>query len=293
MTNPIPQAHARAEHIKGMLILIASTQLFGVMDGVGKILTVDCSFVQIVWARFFFAVPVVLLATAPAQWKNLFRSERPSLQAARGMLPVFINCAVIIGVSRMPLADATAIGFMSPLLVVAFSAFLLSERASAASWTGVVSGFVGVLLVARPGTGIIGQAALFPLAGAVAFAIFQILTRMVGQRDAPRVTWAWTVATGALIMTPAAAYSWHPVGAGTWLLLIGSGIVFGFSQMLFIQAYRYATATALAPLTYAQIIAAVLFGLFVFGDIPDLWTLAGTALIILSGLYVLRQQSGR
>ena len=283
--------HARSSQLTGMLLLIFSTLLFGIMDGMGKLLARDCPVTQIVWARYFFAAPVVLFTSVPRTWLHLFRCERPSLQAARGVLPVFINCVVVTGLSLMPLADATAIGFMSPLLVVALSAPLLNEKVSFASWAGVALGFAGVVVVARPGSGLVGQAALFPLAGAVGFAFYQILTRVVGQRDAPRVTLAWTIGTGLLVLTPALFYAWRPVPAQAWFMLILSGVLFGFGQLLFIHAYRFTSATLLAPLTYAQIIAAVLFGFVVFGDVPDGWTIAGTTLIIVSGVYVLRQRA--
>ncbi len=261
------------------------------MDGLAKLLAGDYSVVQIVWARYAFAVPVILAVARPSAWPGLLRCERPSLQALRAMMPVLANVTVIVGVSLMPLADATAISFASPLLVVALSAPLLGERVPVHSWAGVACGFAGVLIIARPGAGTLAWAALFPLATALIFALYQILTRLVSRNTAPIVTLAWTVAVGLVLTTPLLVPYWHPVRGSDWPLLILSGLLFGAGQFLLIRAFALAEAAVLAPFTYAQIVAAVAFGALVFGDLPDLWTTAGTALVILAGIYVIRRQA--
>ncbi len=261
------------------------------MDGLAKLLAGDYSVIQIVWARYAFAVPILLAVARPAAWPGLLMCERPSLQVVRALLPVLANVTVILGVSLMPLADATAISFASPLLVVALSVPLLGERVSVHSWAGVACGFAGVLLIARPGAGAIAWAALFPLATAAIFALYQILTRLVSRGDDPVVTLAWTVAVGFVLITPLLPFSWHRVAGADWPLLVLSGLLFGGGQFLLIRAFAMAPAAILAPFTYAQIVAAVGFGALVFGDLPDLWTTAGTALVILAGVYVLRRQA--
>ncbi len=262
------------------------------MDGLAKLLAGQYSVTQVVWARYAFAIPVILATARPAAWPGLLSCEHRSLQAVRGLLPVLANVTVIVGVSLMPLADATAISFASPLLVVALSVPLLGERVSVNSWVGVACGFAGVLLIARPGAGTIAWAALFPLGTAFIFALYQILTRLVSRSDDPVVTLAWTVAVGLVLTTPLLAFWWHPVGATDWLLLVLSGLLFGGGQYLLIRAFALAPAAVLAPFTYAQIVAAVVFGALVFGDLPDLWTTVGTAVVILAGVYVLRRQAG-
>ena len=127
--------------------------MFGVMDGLAKLLAGEYSIVQVVWARYAFAVPVILATARPAAWPDLLRCERPALQAARGLLPLLASVTVIVGLGLMPLADATAISFAAPLLVVALSALLLGERVSVHSWVGVACGFAGILLIVRPGAG--------------------------------------------------------------------------------------------------------------------------------------------
>jgi drug/metabolite transporter (DMT)-like permease len=261
------------------------------MDGLAKLLAGEYPVVQVVWARYAFAVPVILATARPAAWPGLLRCERPLLQAARGLLPLLASVTVVLGLGLMPLADATAISFASPLLVVALSAPLLGERVSVHGWVGVACGFAGILLIVRPGAGTLAWAALFPLATAFLFALYQLLTRLVSRGDGPVVTLAWTVAVGLVLTTPLLPPYWRPVDGVDWPLLGLSGVLFGLGQFLLIRAFAMAPAAVLAPFTYAQIVAAVAFGVAVFGDVPDLWTTAGTALVILAGVYVLRRQA--
>ena len=274
-----------------VLLLASGVTLFGVMDGLAKLLAGEYSIVQVVWARYAFAVPVILATARPAAWPDLLRCERPALQAARGLLPLLASVTVVVGLGLMPLADATAISFASPLLVVALSALLLGERVSVHSWAGVACGFAGILLIVRPGAGALAWAALFPLATAFFFALYQVLTRLVSRGDDPRVTLAWTVAVGLVLTTPLLPLHWHPVGEADWPLLGLSGVLFGLGQFLLIRAFAMAPAAVLAPFAYAQIVAAIVFGVVVFGDVPDPWTVVGTTLVILAGVYVFRRQA--
>jgi drug/metabolite transporter (DMT)-like permease len=130
----------------------------------------------------------------------------------------------------------------------------------------------------------------FPLATAFFFALYQILTRLVSRGDDPVVTLAWTVAVGLVLTTPLLPLYWFPVDGTDWPLLVLSGLLFGAGQFLLIRAFTIAPAATLAPFTYAQIVAAVVFGVVVFGDVPDPWTVVGTALVILAGVYVFRRQ---
>ena len=261
------------------------------MDGLAKLLAGEYSVIQLVWARYAFAVPVILLSARPAAWPGLLRCERPALQAGRGLLPVLANVTAVVGLGLMPLADATAISFVSPLLVVAFSAPLLGERVSVHGWVGVACGFAGILVIVRPGAGAIAWAACFPLATAFLFALYQVLTRLVSRGDDPVVTLAWTVATGLVLTTPLLPPYWRPVSGSDWPLLGLSGLLFGAGQFLLIRAFATAPAAVLAPFTYVQIVAAVVFGMVVLGAVPDPWTVVGMAVVTLAGVYVLRRQA--
>lgn len=282
----------RATNVWAVLLLIAGVILFAVMDGLTKLLSGAYPAVQLVWARYAFAVPLVLVAARPAAWPALFHCARPGLQAGRSVLPVLANTTAVLGLGLMPLADATAISFVSPLLVVALSVPLLGERVSAQSWIGVAAGFVGILVIVRPGAGTIAWAALLPLATAFLFGLYQVLTGLVSRGDRPIVTLAWTIAVGLALISPLLPYCWQPVRRADWPVLGLSGLLFGAGQFLLIRAYALAPASLLAPFSYVQILAAVVFGIVMFGDVPDLVTLLGMGIVTAAGIYVLRGQTG-
>lgn len=280
----------QAIKVKAILFLCLAVTLFAIMDGLAKLLAHGYPVTQLVWARYAFAIPVVLLSVRPAAWSGLLRCQRPALQALRGLLPVLANLTAVTGLGLMPLGDATAISFLSPILVVALAAPLLGERITVQGWIGVACGFVGILIIVRPGAGVIAGAAVFPLATAVIFALYQVLTRLVAQDDDPRVTLAWTIMVGLLATTPLLLGFWRSVDGRDWLLLVLSGVLFGLGQLLLIRAFAMAPAALLAPFSYLQIVVAVLFGVIVFGDVPDIWSIVGTTVVILAGIYVLRSQ---
>lgn len=286
---PDPAAE-RAALLKGVAAVIAAVTLFAVIDALGKLLAERLSLPQIVWSRYAFALPLILAMTRPRAWPGLLRVRRPWLQAGRALLPMLASFSVVAGLALLPLAEVTALTFASPFLVVALSAPLLREPVSRHDWIGVAVGFLGIVVIVRPGTGALAWAALLPLGCAFFFALFQIATRIVGREDEPHVTLAWTIIVGLLVTTPLLLVEWRPVAAGDWALMALSGIAFALSQQLLIRAFAAAPAAVLTPFTYTQIVPAVLLGLVLFGAVPDLWAALGTATVIGAGLYILHRR---
>jgi drug/metabolite transporter (DMT)-like permease len=281
-----------ANRALGIALLVAASCLLGCVDGIAKILAHTQSVGQIIWCRYALALPVVLVTTRPSAWRALFWTRRPRGQLLRGLAPLTISGGMTIGVRHLPLAETTVILFAGPILVVALSAPLLGEKVRPSSWIAVLVGFAAVVITARPGFSSLSHFALFPLAAAVFYAIFQLLTRrLAAAGEAPRTTLAWTLATGTLASTPLALLSWAPVDAHAWALMITLGIVFAVAQELVARAFAFAPAAVLTPFSYAQIAAAVVFGMAVFGDVPDWVTFVGIALIAGAGISVVR--SGR
>jgi drug/metabolite transporter (DMT)-like permease len=286
--TPADAQGRKSTHGVAILLFIAGVSCFAVMDGLGKFLAKDFPVLQLVWARNAFAIPVILATTAPILWLSLLRSNQPLLQVTRGLLPLIGGAAILLGLRFISLADATVITFAAPLFVVALSGPLLGEQVRLAAWIGVCLGFIGVLIVARPSTSGIAWAALLPLLTAFLFAIYQMLTRLASRGDPPATALTWTILTGFIVTTPLLPLGWANGSPTAWLLLIFSGIVYGTGQLLLIRALAAAPANVLTPFTYTQIVAAVLFGVLVLGELPDVWTFVGTALIVAAGLYVVR-----
>lgn len=243
---------------------------------------------QVVWARYLFALPVLLLGTPRRAWATVLRVSRPGLQAARALLPVLASFAIVLGLVYLPLAEVTVLTFASPLLVAALSAPVLGERVALRDWLSILIGFVGIVIVIRPGSDAFAWAALFPLACAAFFALFQITTRLVGRSDPPATTLAWTLLIGLGVTSLLLPLGWRPVHAASWALMALTGLCFGGAQYLLVRAYLRAPAALLAPFTYVQIVPATLLGLLLFGAVPDAIAWLGTAIVIGAGLLVLR-----
>ena len=272
--------------------MIVSASLFAVVDGVSKLLADDQSVAQIVWARYGFAIPVLLAASPRRTWRDLLRTNQRRNQIIRGLIPLIISVTMVLAVRHLPLAEATVILYVGPLLVVALSHPLLGEKVRLPAWIGVIVGFLAVLIVARPGFGDLSNYTIFPIIAAAFYALFQIFTRKLGAAgELPQTTLAWTLLIGALGATPAAAFTWQPLTLNAWALMIGLGVVFGLAQITSIRAFALAPANNLAPFSYAQVVAATLFGFVVFGAIPDFWTAMGIVLIIVAGFYVMRHRT--
>ncbi len=277
----------RSEALRGILFLIISVTFFGLVDGLSKLLVETQSFGQVVLARYVVPLAALLALKGPAGWGGLFRSSHRGLQIFRGLTPVVVGGAMVIGVKFMPLAEATTILFAAPFLVVAVSAWFLGERVGLPAWIAVAAGFLGVLIVARPGFSEFSTYAIFPAVAAVFYAILQITSRQLATLgEDTTTTLAWTLLVGAVVAIPLALADWQPLQQGAWLLALGAGATFGLGQYFLIKAFVLAPANILAPFTYFQILAAVLFGMAVFNDFPDIWTWAGIAIITASGTYV-------
>jgi drug/metabolite transporter (DMT)-like permease len=273
-----------------ILLIVASCAVFGALDGIGKYLAADYHIVQIVWARYATFLPAALLLLGRRRWQDVWRAGRPGFQSARALLPPLAGGAIVLGAARMPLADATAIQFVAPLLVVGLSIPLLGERVQWWKWAAAGVGFIGVLVIARPGAGGVGWAMLLPLTTALLSALHQIATRWLGAID-PRITLLYTAVIGFAVTTAAAPFFWTPPSVAGWALFALSGIMYGVAHYCMILAYARAPASDLAPVSYVQIVAATIFGFLVFGDLPDRATFAGALLIVGAGLYVLVRET--
>lgn len=284
-------APATPETLRGIVLVVLSASVFAGVDGISKALAETQSVWQIVWARYAIALPVLILLTPRPEWRDLFRTAAPLHQIGRGLTPIGVSVAMVLAVRYLPLAEATVILFAAPFLVVALAGPTLGEHVHPASWIGVAVGFVAVVIVARPGFGDVSIYALFPLAAALFYAVYQLATRSLSARgERPRTTLVWTLATGAAVATPLALLTWEPASGATWILMIALGLVFALAQFLMIQAFVHAPAGVLAPFAYAQIVAATVVGIVFFGDLPDAWTFLGVAMIIGAGVWLARSQ---
>lgn len=278
---------------RGIAVAIVALVLFSGLDVISKLLGPLMPVSQILWVRFlFFTVVAVALAWRPGQGVA-WRSTRPGLQALRGLLLVVEMGMFVWAFKTMPLADVQAIGAATPLMVVALSVPLLGERVGWRRWVAVAIGFIGVLLIVRPGFQVLGFGTLVALIGAVLFAFYQIMLRIVGRDDSPSTTAIWSGAMGAIATTFIAPFDWVQPDMYGWMLLAAAAVLGAAGHTIYSAAFVLAPAAALQPFFYLMLVFAVILGWLVFGDWPDLWTLAGGSLIVGSGLYAWHRERVR
>jgi drug/metabolite transporter (DMT)-like permease len=274
----------------GVALHLSALALFVVMDTLVKTLTARYAVPQLMWARFLFsllgAVVVIRITSGSLPW----RSRAPGLQAVRSALLALSNLLFSTALAHIPLADATAVGFASPVLTVALAAVWLNEPVGWRRWAGVGIGLLGVTIALRP-PALTGEAPphwamILPLGTAALFAVYQILTRKLATVDDPRTTILHTGFAAALATSVAQPLFWTPPPLGDWLLLASLGLLGGAGHGLLVLAFARAPASLLAPLTYTQLVWATLAGVLVFNDWPDAASLVGAAVIALGGVLV-------
>ena len=276
--------------IAGVALQLAALALFVLMDTLIKLMTAEFSVPQLMWARFAFSFATVAAFFWATTGSLPWRSRAPGLQTLRSLLLCACSLLFSTALSYIPLADATAVGFASPLFTVALAAMLLREKVGWRRWAGVVIGLVGVTIVLRPpfltGGPAPHWATLLPLCTALMFAFYQILTRRLAAIDDPRTTILHTAFAASLIVSLAQPFVWVWPSAVEWAALALLGVLGGIGHGLLVLAYARAPASLLAPISYTQLVWAVLAGILVFGDRPDLLTLTGMGVIAAGGVLV-------
>ena len=258
----------------------------------GKELTVTLPVVQIVWARYAFSLVIIAIVLG-RRLPRIATTANPLLQCVRAGLLLTTTTSFYVGLGYMPLAEATSITFLGPLIVTGLSVPLLGEKVGIRRWMGVACGFLGAVVIIRPGTGFLDWAALFPLAAASGFAFVQIITRYVRLSDSPLTTLLYTSLVGTVITTPAIPFFWTAPDAQGWLLLLGLGTFGVVGHYAMIKSLELAQASVVAPIHYTSLFWATLFGFVFFGDFPTVWTFVGAFIVMASGLYVFHRERVR
>ena len=282
-------AGAADDPLRGIALVVVAMASFSVSDAAAKYLSASLPAIEIAWLRWvgFFAImlPFIVRSRGAA-----LRSRAPLLQVARTFGLLGSACFFILSLHYLPLATAAAIAFAAPLLVTALSIPLLGESVGPRRWAAVVAGLIGVLVVIRPGTGTFGVAAVYPLLSAVSWAFGMIATRKISQLDDARTTMSYSALVGLAALSLLVPFEWVAPEPPQLALAMLMAIASTAAQFLVVTAYRLARASVLAPISYSQLIWSGLLGLFVFGNVPDVWTLVGTAIIIGSGVYTAHRE---
>ena len=277
---------------RGILFMLAtSIVVFPALNSSVKYLAEDYSLVQIIWVRSIVHFLWMVVLFMPAMGWQLFATKRLGLQLTRSLLQLLALIAFVIGLMFIPITTVTAIYFTGPLMVVALAVPLLGERVGMRRWLAVLAGFIGALVIIRPGFEGTHWAALSIIASALFYAIFQILTRRVADHDDYRVTSVYTIVVALVVSSAAVPFFWEtPIGWIDWLIFGGLGILGGLGHLFIIKAYTHARASVVGPFDYGQLIGVTIVGYLVFSEFPDLWTWCGAGIVISSGVYVAHRE---
>jgi len=277
---------------RGIMFMCLAILMMPVMNAVAKALSADYPVIQVVWARFTGHLVCMTLVFWPLRGWRLFKSGKFSLQFARSAIMFASNTAFITALSSVALATASAIMFTAPLMVTALSAPFLGEKVGVRRWSAIFIGFLGALIIIRPGietptfkaTGL-GLGLLF--FSACCFAVYQILTRKLSDRDTAETNIVYTGLVAALVLSCFVPFNFvMPERAFDWILFGSIGVLGGFMQYFVAKALEQAPASVVSPYLYGELVVAAVVGLAVFGEFPDQWTWVGAAVIAASGIYI-------
>ena len=269
----------------GIAVMVAGVVVLASTDAVSKHLTLSFAVVQILWVRFVvFGAVGTFLALRKSGLRGL-RTKRPVAQVARAVILNLANFIFVYSLSQMPMADAHSIMAIAPLLIVAASVPFLGETVGVRRWLAVAAAFVGMLIILRPGTGVFDPVSLVPLAGACCYTGYTILTKVISRDDAHETTLFYTGIIGLFLMSVLAPIDWRPPSGIDWFWLWVAGIGGTMAHVFIIISLHLAPASTLQPFNYTMLVWATVLGFLVFGDLPDLWTVAGALVIVASGLY--------
>lgn len=293
--HPKPPVHVGApldNPLAGILLSMAAGIFFAISDATAKYLTPTLPAIEIVWLRWFgflaIVTPIILFSRGA-----ILVSRRPTLQIGRAVCLILSSMLFISGLASLPLASATTLNFVSPMIVTALSIPLLGEQVGIRRWAAIAVGLVGVLVVVRPGSGAFDPAAIYPMASAATWAMAVILTRKLAGIDRPWTAMCYAALVGFAVLSVAVV----PVFVTPTLQEVGLAAVVAAAatagQYLTVLAFQRAPASLLAPFTYVQLIWSTTLGYLIFNNLPDGWTWLGAAIIVASGLYTAHRERVR
>ena len=276
--------------MKAIILNLSAWVMLPIMDGFAKYLSSTLPVLQITWSRYFFTVLITLPVMLIFFRKNLTWTEQPKLQLIRGLILFCANILFFYSISIISLAKALTLAFIAPLIVTALSPFLLGEKVGFRRWAAVVTGFVGSLIVIRPGFVELNLASIAALGTGVLYGFYLIITRKLHDADNPLLTLLLTGIVGAILGTMIMPTVWVQPTITEWYMMFAIGFFASIGHLFLILSLKYADASKLAPFSYFEIVTNLIIGYFFFNHFPDYWHFFGLFIIITSGIYIFRRE---
>ena len=275
-----------------MALALSTFMCFAVLDtGAKYLVTAGYAAIFVVWCRFLSHTVISLVAFQGWRRADMFRMKNAPLQILRGLLLPATTLFNFLALRELQLAQTISIFLSVPMLVTAMAGPLLGEWAGPRRWAAIMVGFVGVLIVVRPGTEVFSPAIVWSILATITYSLYSILTRRLAMRESQAsLIFVSGIVGSVLLAPPALIYGRMPHSVLELALLAGLGVFGMGGHMLLVKASRLASASKVAPFIYSQLLWMVVLGFLVFGDIPDGWTLLGAAIICSSGFYIMNRE---
>ena len=276
----------------GILLMVATTFVFAVQDGISRYLAAEYNVLMVVMIRYwFFAAFVITLASRKAGGiRAAAATKQPLLQGFRSLLLVAEICVMVLGFTLLGLVESHAVFACYPLLVAALSGPVLGEHVGWRRWVAIAVGFVGVIIILEPGFGVFKPQAIVPLTAALMFALYGLLTRYAARQDDAQTSFFWTGTVACVAMTGVGIWFWEPMTAYDWRWMIALCFTGALGHFTLIKCLEVAEASAVQPFAYLQLVFASIIGISVFGETVELNVALGVALIVTAGLFTLWRQ---
>lgn len=273
----------------GIWLMVATTLVFAMQDAISRHLAGEYNVFMVIMIRYWFFAAFVLAVASRAAGglRQTVRTRRPVLQIFRGILLATEIWVMVAAFTILGLTESHAVFAVYPLLIAALSGPLLGERVGWRRWVAIGVGFVGVLVILQPGVGVFQPAALIPLLAALMFALYGLLTRLVGRTDSAAVSFFWTGVSGAVLTTAVGMWFWEPMRGPDWALMALLCVTASVSHWLLIRAYEVAEASAIQPFAYLQLPFAASLGILVFGETLRVPVAIGAGIVVCAGLFTL------
>jgi drug/metabolite transporter (DMT)-like permease len=275
----------------GIGLICLALVCFACLDTSGKWLGRHIPVWEIAWARYVGATVLVLIFVNPWTTPRMFATTRPFLQGFRACLLFASTVLNFLALRKLQLTETMTIAFAMPLVVSLLAGPMLGEWVGPRRLAAICVGFIGVIVLLQPGSSAFDPAALYSIAGLIAYAFYSVFTRMLASSDPSRTTVLYSAISGVLILTPLLPLFWvWPDDWRIWALLVLVGFFGGFGHWLLILAHARAPAAVLAPFVYTQIVWMTGLGFLVFGDVPGPYTIVGALIVVASGLYLFTRE---
>jgi len=279
--------------LSGIGLMCGAVAAFACLDATAKYLGRHIDIMMVVWARYTFAFLLTLVVSNPLRRPALMRSARPMLQIVRAAILLGSTVFNFFALRYLRLDQVLAITFSTPIFVAALSGPVLGEWVGWRRWIAIAVGFAGILVVTRPGFGIVHPAAILAILGALTYAFFFLATRLLSRCDGNETTLFYSNFVGAVLMLPMVPFFWETPSAAHLTLLVMAGALASVGHYMVIAAHRLAPAALLSSFIYSELVWVILLGYLVFGDLPDGWTLTGAGIVIASGIYIFHREGVR